>query len=165
MNRAAGLMAACTMWLAPLGWGQEFPNSSSILQTEPRLAQAPAITPLPALHPHPQAQPVAAAMNPSFSELKPTESMWFYEQERLEHSNPKNAVRANAEYLADQRRRRLAAMEWFGYSNARPTSVVTPYTNRAASPQWGSNNSRDPYLWSGIGRPTIVHLPASPVWR
>jgi hypothetical protein len=127
------------------------------------MAQAPGGAPLPALKPEPQAR-LTGPINPtSLSEIQPTEAMWFYEQAREEHSNPKNAVRANAEYRADQRRRRVAALQWFGYSNARPIRTITPTTS-TASPQWGSNTV-DPFIWSGTGRSTIVHFPATPYWR
>jgi hypothetical protein len=86
--------------------------------------------------------------------------MWFYEQERQERADPKNAVRANAEYRSEQRRRRLAALQWFGYSNSRPLAAVTPYTSTTPSPQWGANHF-DPYLWSGT---RTVYLPTFPYW-
>jgi hypothetical protein len=89
--------------------------------------------------------------------------MWFYEQERREYEDPRNAVRAHAEFRADQRRKRLAASQWFGYSNARPGREVTP-TTTTSSPQWGSN-SYNPSIWSGVGRSTVVHLPATPYLR
>ena len=52
-------------------------------------------------------------------ELKATPEMWFYEQYMHQYLNPKMAVRANAEFKAEQRQRRLAAMQWFGFSNSR----------------------------------------------
>ncbi len=56
----------------------------------------------------------------SLGDLKPTTEMWFYEQAMRQYEDPKAAVRRNAEGQAEQRQRRLAAMQWFGLSNARP---------------------------------------------
>lgn len=166
MIRAAWTIAACSLFLSPLAQAQQYPTPTSIMQGQPRLAQAPAVTPLPPtqqppLPPlRPQPEPAIAT---SMSELAPTPEMWFYERAREEHEDPKNAVRANAEFRADQRRKRLASQHWFGYSNLRPSHTVTP-TTQAPSPTWGSN-SRDPYIWSGTGRATVVHFPGNPTWR
>jgi hypothetical protein len=163
MHRAASLFAACTFCWPLLAGAQEFPNAARLLYGDSRLAQAPAaVKPAPA--PQPKV-PLPAPINPtSLSEIAPTPSMWFYEQERLEREDPRNAVRAKAEYRSEQRSKRLAALQWFGYSNARPVYAVTPYTSTAASPQWGSNTI-DPYLWRGTSRSAVVYLPATPYWR
>ena len=163
MNRAAWMIAACTLCVSTLALAQDFPTPASILPgPAPRLAQAPAVAPLPAPQPHARVAP--QPITRSLVEVTPTESMWFYEQERREYDNPKNAVRANAEYRADQRRKRLAATQWFGYSNARPTRAVTP-TTTTSSPQWGGN-SYDPFIWTGVGRTTVVNVPpAAPYLR
>jgi hypothetical protein len=91
----------------------------------------------------------------SLGELTPTPQMWLYEQERRRYEDPRNAGRAHAEFKGAQRRQRIAAMQWFGFSNARPNRSATPTLN-PSSPHWGGNNSHDPSLWSGVGRPTIV---------
>jgi hypothetical protein len=84
--------------------------------------------------------------------------MWFFEQSRRDHQNPRTAVRAKAEYRAEQRMRRIASRQWFGYSNMRPQAVTTPTHTTTGSPQWGSN-SVDPYRWSGVGQTSVVVLP------
>jgi hypothetical protein len=168
MTRAAWMIAACTLSLAPLAQAQQFPVPANVIEGPLRYAQAP-VTPLPPAQrqlraPQPQEPPEPApVVAGSMSEVTPTPEMWFYERAREEYQDPRNAVRANAEYRSEERRKRLAASQWFGYSNARPSHTVTP-TTQAASPQWGSN-TRDPYIWSGSGSSTIVHLPASPFWR
>ena len=50
-------------------------------------------------------------------EVTATPEMWFYEQAIRRYDDPKNAVRAAAEFKANQRRARIAAMDWYGYSN------------------------------------------------
>ena len=63
-------------------------------------------------------------------DLKPTEEMWFYQQAMRQYQNPKLAVRRAAELRGQQRRQRLAAMEWFGLSNARPRASSDPVPRR-----------------------------------
>jgi hypothetical protein len=82
------------------------------------------------------------------SELKATPEMWFYEQELQRYNDPKLAVRKKAEFRTAQRERRLAAMQWFGMSNARPMASPTPVMG-TYSPMWTSNYV-DPYRWMGV---------------
>lgn len=92
----------------------------------------------------------------SLGELTPTPEMWFYEQQLREYRNPKNAVRRRAEFDADQRQQRLAAMDWYGYSNSRPNANATPFTGPGPySPNWGGS-SLVPYQWNGGNRQVIV---------
>jgi hypothetical protein len=87
-------------------------------------------------------------------ELQATPEMWFYEQERLRYQDPKSAVRANAEFRAGQRARRLAALKWFGFSNARPTANPDPI-HGTYSPRW-VGGGYVPSQWSGAGSSTVV---------
>ena len=121
-------------------------------QRDVRLAQAtkPIAAPKPLT-------PNEPAPRMTLGELTPTPSMWLYEQERRRYEDPRSSVRVNAEQRGVQRRQRIAAMQWFGYSNSRPTVSVTPFTGTAA-PQWGSN-SADPFIWTGVRRPTVVYVP------
>jgi len=101
-------------------------------------------------------QPMVTTVSPG--ELKATPEMWFYEQYMHQYQDPKMAVRANAEFRAEQRQRRLAAMQWFGFSNSRPRASVDPY-NGDYSPGWSSNNSSYPYRWGGVGPTWYVARP------
>jgi len=83
--------------------------------------------------------------------------MWFYEQARREYNDPKQTVRRKAEYMADQRRRRIAAMEWYGFSNSRPVVNPTPYTG-TYSPMWVANSTY-PSMWSGMAPQPVVVRP------
>jgi hypothetical protein len=96
----------------------------------------------------PQATTASTTISPG--EIKATPEMWFYEQYMHQYQDPKVAVRANAEFRADQRRRRLASMQWFGFSNIRPHACSDP-VHSDYSPGWASNNSSYPYRWSGVG--------------
>lgn len=71
---------------------------------------------------------------------------------QLEH--PTVTLRRNAQFRAAQRRRRIAARQWFGLSNARPMASSTPWMG-AYSPYWMSNTGQ-PFGWSGVGRTTII---------
>jgi hypothetical protein len=85
----------------------------------------------------------------SMSEMTP--EMWFYMQESHRHDDPKEAVRRKAEFRTAQRQRRMAAREWFGYSNARPTVNPDPW-NAGYSAHWSANNAMRPDQWIGNSR-------------
>jgi hypothetical protein len=110
-----------------------------------------------AQEPHTPKAPPARPL--SLGELTPTPEMWFYEQAMRRYQDPKYAVRAKAEYRTAQRQRRMAAQKWFGYSTARPMVSPDPMYG-TFSPRWGSNGN-DPWLWRGIGGPTVVLPPQS----
>jgi hypothetical protein len=80
-----------------------------------------------------------------------TPEMWFYEQERARWENPQEAVRRKAEFRANQRAQRIAALQWYGMSNSRPSASITPMFGTYA-PTWVSN-SFDPNRWR-TGRDT-----------
>lgn len=88
---------------------------------------------------------------PSMSQMTP--DMWLYLQEMHRHDDPKVAVRRKAEYRTAQRQRRIAAREWFGYSNSRPIANPDPYT-AGWSAHWSANNAVRPDQWIGNGRGT-----------
>jgi hypothetical protein len=88
-------------------------------------------------------------------EVTPTPEMWFYQQYQREYLDPKLAVRKKAEFRSQQRKRRLAAQRWFGYSPQRPLASSDPF-HGDYSPRWTSNNAVYPFRWSGVGRPWIA---------
>ncbi|MFO7902453.1 MAG: hypothetical protein R6U98_07325 [Pirellulaceae bacterium] len=92
--------------------------------------------------PKSERQPLANA-----DEIEPTEDMWFYLQELQRYDDPQIAIRRKEELKAKQRRQRLAAMKWYGYSPGRPPANPMP-TMGHHSPMWVGNGS-DPYLWIG----------------
>ena len=87
----------------------------------------------------------------SLSEVKVTPEMWFYDQAMRHYRDPKMAVRANAEFRAEQRQLRLQSMKWFGLSNSRPRASSDPY-HGDYSPGWVSNAGYYPWRWSGVGQ-------------
>jgi hypothetical protein len=80
--------------------------------------------------------------------------IWLYQEQMRRYDDPHTAVRRNAEARAEQRRNRIAAMKWFGLSNARPVANPTPWGSMY-SPSWISNSSR-PFGWSGSSRTAIL---------
>ena len=87
-----------------------------------------------------------------------TPEMWFYEQQLREYLSPKLAVRRSSEFRATQRRNRLAAMQWFGFSNLRPTASPDPWYGEY-SPAWVGSSELHPMRWSGAGWSAIVTCP------
>jgi hypothetical protein len=87
-------------------------------------------------------------------EVTATPEMWFYEQAIRRYDDPKNAVRAAAEFKANQRRARIAAMDWYGMSNSRPASGIDPFAG-PLSPTW-IGNGYYPNQWVAPTHPTAV---------
>ncbi|MCL6503253.1 MAG: hypothetical protein K6T86_11245 [Pirellulales bacterium] len=113
------------------------------------------------------AQQPAPASNgeDSITHITPTPEMWFYEQEWRRHDDPRQAVRMKAEFKAAQRQRRLAALQWFGYSNSRPIANSVPLYGQY-SPAW-IGNGYEPYQWLGVyGGPRLytARRPAYGLW-
>lgn len=85
----------------------------------------------------------------------------LYLQEVRRNEDPKQVVRRNAAERGAQRRNRLAARKWFGFSNTRPTAAATPFMG-TYSPMW-VGNTWNPYFWSGVGYPhTTLRLEVVP---
>ena len=142
MKKLAFLVAAGALALAGRAEAQQ-PRSSLSLRTQ---APAPSRT-------QKSNADLAAESAASLGQMTP--EMWFYQQELRRYEDPKAAVRRKAEYRAAQRQRRIAAMDWYGYSNLRPTANPTPWFG-TYSPGWVSNNYRHPYEWSGAGRTAVI---------
>jgi len=96
----------------------------------------------------------------SSSQVAATPEMWFYEQQLQQYKDPAATVRRHAEQRAYERRLRIAASKWFGYSNLRPMASPDPF-NGDYSPYWAGNNSLYPYRWSGYGQPWVVVRPGA----
>ena len=88
----------------------------------------------------------------SLSEMPP--ELWFYTQEMRRRDDPKEAVRRKAEFRTAQRQRRIAAREWFGYSNSRPVANLDPW-DTSHSPHWTANNALHPDRWVGNNRTAV----------
>jgi hypothetical protein len=90
-------------------------------------------------------------------EVVATPEMWFYEQQVRRLDDPAVAFRAISAQKAADRRARLAAMRWYGFSNARPQASIDivhgPY-----SPQW-IGNGYQPYSWVGPAAGSTMLVP------
>jgi hypothetical protein len=111
-----------------------------------RVKTATAPTPAPSLR---------RDVSPTSATVQQTPEMWFYEQERTLHQDPKVAVRRKAELRGAQRADRIASMEWFGMSNSRPSACPVPIMG-TYSPTWTANGP-NPSHWH-VGRDTATTL-------
>jgi len=82
---------------------------------------------------------------PSSDQVEP----WYY---RTPETLPKKTMpQLKAEYQAQQRMARLAAQQWYGFSNARPTVAALPFTSMYR-PAWQGPGGWH-YQWH---RPVVV---------
>ena len=180
MTRFASTLALLVIFTSVPAWGQKIPpvgktqpatvtpavpatvTPPTLLPPPPAVSSPTTATTAPNYAPPTIAPPTLTRPNVSMSsgELQPTPEMWFYEQEMREYKDPKNAVRANAEFAAKQRAARLAAMRWFGFSNSRPRVSADPVD--VYPPAWASNTPLQPNRWQATGgQPYYVARPQS----
>lgn len=100
----------------------------------------------------------------SAGELTPTQDMWFYEQYQKQYSDPKVAVRQQAEFRSAERMRRINSLRWYGFSNQRPTAGGDPVHDDYA-PHWSANSVYLPNQWNGPTTTTVLVKPAAPAGR
>jgi hypothetical protein len=101
-------------------------------------------------------QAVKEDRNDKLPELNPSQmspEMYLYLQEQQRHDDPKQAIRRKAEARTAAREARIAAMKWYGMSNARPQVNPVPFTG-SYSPAW-IGNGRNNYNWYGLGWPSV----------
>ena len=67
---------------------------------------------------------------------------------------PEMVVRRNAQQKAQQRRNRIAARKWFGYSAGRPKASPTPWTSQYSATWTG--NGLNPLNWQGTGSYSVA---------
>jgi hypothetical protein len=96
----------------------------------------------------------APSQEGSLSTPAATPEMWFYDQERKRHDDPRMAIRRRAEIRTQQREDRLASARWYGISNSRPVVSGTPWMGGYSS-YWGSNTF-DPMRWRAAPAPVVV---------
>ncbi len=100
-----------------------------------------------------------------WSRITPTENMWLYEQEKRDFLDTTLAVRRRAEFTAWQRRHRLAATQWYGYSNSRPNWHPTPSMSGTFSPSWTGNDYLDRNRWSTATPPVVIRPSSDPFYK
>jgi hypothetical protein len=116
---------------------------------------------VPALAQNPRAAEIQFGSTiSSVGEVQPTPEMWFYERYVNQYQDPKLAVRQKAEDRAAQRRGRIAARRWFGFSNIRPTAG-TDFVHGDPAPGWSGRNANYPFRWSGYGAAAVVVRPVT----
>ena len=124
-------------------------QNNAFRQPEPMTPVVPAATlAAPVAH----AQETGVTTLPTPSNITP--EMWIYSQELNRHDDPAQAVRRKAELRGAQRMQRIAAMKWFGFSNARPQASTAPMMG-VYSPAW-IGNGYDRYDWMGVSWPATA---------
>ena len=93
------------------------------------------------------AEPVSSV---NMKDVQATPEMWFYEQQMKRYNDPQEMVRQNAAFEAAQRKQRLAAQKWYGYSKSRPMVNPTPF-GASYSPTWNNATIR-PWSWAASTR-------------
>ena len=78
---------------------------------------------------------------------------WYYQQSTY-RADARALIHQKAQARALQRQSRLAALSWYGMSNARPTAAPTPFTS-LYSPVWQQPGGR-PFAWYASSRPTYI---------
>ena len=112
----------------------------------------------PALAQNPATADIQLGSTISLGEVTPTPEMWFYQQYHQQYQDPKVAVRLKAEERSAQRRARIAAQQWFGFSKARP-QAGTDCVHGDYSPRWTSGRANYPFRWTGYGVAAVVVRP------
>ncbi|NIP85204.1 MAG: hypothetical protein GTO03_06450 [Planctomycetales bacterium] len=79
----------------------------------------------------------------SLADIAPTPEMWFYIQELRRYEDSRAAVRRKAEYRAQQRQQRIAAMKAFGDSKQRPRAENSAFSSMFTT----RNDSGWPVFW------------------
>ena len=91
-------------------------------------------------------------------ELTPTSEMWFYQEQLRQYTDPEMSLRRIAEAKANQRRARLDALRWYGFSNIRPMVGTDPVHGDWGA-RWTSGNRYHPSRWSSFGPAVVVVRP------
>jgi hypothetical protein len=79
----------------------------------------------------------ASPVNPTRPQAR--EDSWYYNpstEQAAAKTNPRQIIQAKAMARGQQRADRLAALNWYGMYNGRPTAQSTPFCNAAYSPTW-----------------------------
>lgn len=85
------------------------------------------------------------AQRPETPSAERSDEAWYYESGQMK-VDPLRVHQAKAAQRAAQRNARIASMNWYGMSAARPTASATPFTGMY-SPAWQMPGGR-PFAWS-----------------
>ncbi len=99
------------------------------------------------------------AIDANASDAQKRQADWEYQQS-VGIKTPQQIIREKAQVRAAQRMTRMAALEWYGYSVARPRTSATPFTAMYGG-QWQGDVLGRPNAWHAsqpvhAARPTVV---------
>lgn len=100
----------------------------------------------------------AAAQSPAdeaAAASRPESEGWYYDSGQMK-LDPLQVHMQKSAQRAAQRNARIAAMNWYGMSNARPTASATPFTGMY-SPAWQMPGGR-PFAWRPHTYTSTVYL-------
>lgn len=80
---------------------------------------------------------------------------WYYDSGEMK-LDPLQVHMQKAAQRGAQRSARIAAMNWYGMSNARPTASATPFTGMY-SPAWQTPGGR-PFAWAPRTHTSTIYL-------
>jgi hypothetical protein len=84
--------------------------------------------------------PTPALATPAEPKPELTPQMYRYLVDMQRYHAPIDLPRQRAQLKAQQRMERMAAMKWYGLSNARPTATATPFMGSTFAPRWVGNS-------------------------
>ena len=102
--------------------------------------------------------PLAVAQQPvpglSGEPVVDQDEQWSYEQNYASKPDPRTIIQFKAQRRAAERMDRMASMQWYGMSNARPTATTTPFCSMY-SPAWQVPGGR-PFGWFHSQRSPVI---------
>jgi hypothetical protein len=102
------------------------------------------------------ARPAAAdESRPRVAQREEVQQNWYdYDEPSEYRPDPTAIIQQKAMIRAQQRQNRVAAMQWYGMSNSRPTAATTPFCSMY-SPAWQMPGGR-PFGWYASQRPIFI---------
>jgi hypothetical protein len=79
---------------------------------------------------------------------------WYRQRETSYRQDTRAIIQQKAQVRSAQRTARIASLNWYGMSNARPTAGPTPFMTMY-SPAWQQPGGR-PFAWNSTFWPTSV---------
>lgn len=97
----------------------------------------------------------AQQFDPTTSKAPATlEDDWYYQPREQQKPTAREIVQEKAKFRGQQRLARMAALEWYGFSSARPRANPTPFGSMYSN-VWAMPGGR-PYAWYPTGQTVVI---------